>query len=475
MESQSPTLPVVAVARGGHTTSNLQVVAIIGRPNVGKSALFNRLIKKRRSLVDATPGVTRDRLYGDLVWRGTPIRIVDTGGLQFARGDRMGKAIEVQVTKAMEEARLALLVCDAQEGPVPLDAQVAAWTRRWGKPILLAVNKVDSSKQTPAVYEFSSLGVGAPYPIASLHGLGIGDLLDAVVERLRTATGAADRPAVKEQKGSDPTGSDPIRVAIVGRPNVGKSSFLNRILNEERVIVDETPGTTRDPVEATLTYRGRPYCLIDTAGMRARRRLKTRLDAVAKIKAVEVIQESDVCLGILEGSAGLVQDDLKLLDQVISAGKPLCLAVNKWDLVSRPPDPKAVADTIARRAPFLRFAPVICISAKTGLNLLETLDLATELAQKAATRIPGADGRRLLEILRTDSRTPVALRHAHFIRLAQVGVSPPAFHLLARSQEGFKSSDMAYLENLIRREFHLTQVPIRLRLIAMERQRRGKR
>ena len=385
----------------------------------------------------------------------------------------MGKAIEVQVTKAMEEARLALLVCDAQEGPVPLDAQVAAWTRRWGKPILLAVNKVDSSKQTPAVYEFSSLGVGTHYPIASLHGLGIGDLLDAVVERLK---GTGTYLSLLAPKEAVPfSEARPLRVAIVGRPNVGKSSFLNRILNQERVIVDETPGTTRDPVEETLTYRGRSYCLIDTAGMRARRRLKTKLDAVAKIKALEVIREADVCLGILEGSAGIVQDDLKLLDEVISAGKPLCLAVNKWDLLSRPPDPKAVSEAIARRAPFLRFTPVVCISAKTGLNLLEALDLAAELAQKASARVTGAQGRRLLEILQTDPRTPVTLRHAHFIRLAQVGVSPPAFHLLARSQEGFKSSDMAYLENLIRREFHLTQVPIRLRLIAMEGRRGGKR
>ncbi|MBI3615321.1 MAG: ribosome biogenesis GTPase Der [Candidatus Omnitrophica bacterium] len=449
----------------------LPVVAIIGRPNVGKSALFNRLIKKRQALVDATPGVTRDRLYGDLDWRGVRLRLVDTGGLQFAQGDRMGKAIQVQVTKAMEEASLALLVCDGIQGPVPLDSQVVSWARRWGKPILLAVNKVDTSKHSEAAWEFSSLGLGTPYPISSLHGRGIGDLLDAVVERLKKKVSAPP----SETGSEDAVTGAPLRVAIVGRPNVGKSSFLNRLLNEERVIVDETPGTTRDPIEATLMYRDKTYCLIDTAGMRARSRLKTKLEAVAKIKAIDVIQRADVCLGMLEGPVGIVLDDLKLLDEVSQAGKPLCLVVNKWDLVSGPADPARAAAAIAKRAPFLRFAPVICTSAKTGLNVLQALERVTKLVEQGSTRITGAEGRRLLTILQEDPRTPVALRHAHFIRLAQVGILPPTFHLLLRSRAGFRDSDLAYLEGVIRREFGFAEIPIRLHLIAMEKRPRGAR
>ncbi|MBI3333330.1 MAG: ribosome biogenesis GTPase Der [Candidatus Omnitrophica bacterium] len=265
----------------------IPVVAIIGRPNVGKSTLFNRLLKKRRALVDATPGVTRDRLYGDLQWQGVHFRVVDTGGLQFDSRDRLGERVALQVSKAMEEASLALLVGDGREGPMPLDREVASWLRPWGKPVLVVVNKVDSDRELPASYEFSSLGFGEPLGVSASHGRGIGELLDAVARRLPLGSGTV---------GSGTVGSGTIRVAIVGRPNVGKSSLVNRIANEERVLVDEAPGTTRDPVEVTVSYQERPYCLIDTAGVRSKRRLNSRVDAVARIKALEVIHGVDVCL-----------------------------------------------------------------------------------------------------------------------------------------------------------------------------------
>ena len=445
--------------------SALPLVAIIGRPNVGKSSLFNRLIKRRQALVDATPGSTRDRLYGDLVWRGMPIRIVDTGGLQFSKKDPITRSIEAQVRRAMEESRMALLVTDVRDGVVPLDRQVALWARPWGKPVLLAVNKVDHSGQMPAVYEFSSLGVGEPYPISSMHGTRVGDLLDAVVDQLKSVPESGAGP--QEIAGA-------IRLAIVGRPNVGKSSLLNRILDEERVLVDETPGTTRDPVETFFTYRDRTYCLVDTAGIRSRGRLKTRIDAVSQIKAHEAIQRADICLGVLEGSAGLLHDDLRLLDQVLEAGKPLCLLANKWDLVPAGTSPASFASMIARRAPFLQFAPILCTSAKTGLNVLKGLERVAELVEKASTRVPGAQTRRFLEVVRTDPHAPVGLRHAHLIRLAQVGTAPPAFHLLVRKERGCRSSEQTYLEKAIRREFQLEEVPIRLRLLVFEDKRRGR-
>ncbi len=449
------------------------VVAIIGRPNVGKSALFNRLIKKRQALVDATPGLTRDRLYGDVTWRGLPFRIVDTGGLEFSRGSRLGQAIASQVSRAMEEASLALLVCDARQGLLPLDSQVAFWARRWGKPLLLIANKVDDPKQIPSIFEFTSLGIGSPHPVSSIHGTGSGDLLDAVVEQLRIS--GCLEPDDRSVKPS----ARPLKVAIVGRPNVGKSSFLNRILNEERVLVDEKPGTTRDPIEVNFTYKDQAYCLVDTAGMRSPRHLKQKIDAVARLKALEVVRESDVCLGILEGSFGIVLDDLKLLDEVMTVGKPLCLAVNKWDLVKGAPDARQAASKIVQRAPFLRFAPVICTSAKTGLNVLKALEQAAELALRANRRVSGSEARQLLDVIRTDPRTPVAVRNAHLIRLAQVGVSPPTFHLMARISGGYKGktrgfqlSDMAYLEGVIRRELKLEGVPVRIHLLAMKNNRR---
>ena len=469
----------------------IPVVAIIGRPNVGKSALFNRLIRKRRSLVDATPGLTRDRLYGDTDWRGVHFKVVDTGGLQFARGDRLGEAIAAQVAKALEEASLALLVCDAKEGPLPLDAQVASWVRRWGKPTLLVANKVDNSKDTLSVPEFSTLGLGEPQAISSLHGLGIGELLDQIVEKLKKAVKAgtvhpsppeADPPPVGTSSGRtvlsvrgelvEPrTAAHTLRVAVVGRPNVGKSSFINRVLNEERVVVGEAPGTTRDPVETEVVIQGRTFCLIDTAGIHARRRLKSRIDAVVRLKAVDAIHESDVCLGILEASTGIVQDDLKLFDRVLSAGKPLCLAVNKWDLLKEPPDPERAAAAIARRAPFLRFAPVICMSAKTGLNVFQTLERVAEVAARSNRRIGPEEESRLLEVIGTDPRAPVAIRNLRVLRLTQSRVSPPTFHLVVRPKKSFRGSltfkgpDLAYLEGLFRRELRMEGTPVRIHLL----------
>ena len=433
-------------------------MAIIGRPNVGKSALFNRLVGKRRALVDSTPGVTRDRLYGDVQWRGLRFRVVDTGGLQFEGKPGLSEAVASQVAKAVEEASLVLFVGDAREGLLPLDQKVASWLHPRGKPILLAVNKVDSEKEDSAVYEFSSLGFGSPIPISGLHGRRINDLLDAIVEQLEKA--ASSRPS--SDPGSKPV---PIRIAIVGRPNVGKSSLINRILNEDRVVVDETPGTTRDPVEVTMTYRGKPYLLVDTAGVRSRRRLKSRVDAVSRLKALEVIQGVDLCLGVLEAPMGIVQEDLKLLSQVVTAGKSLFLVLNKWDLLRASPDAEQAAHAVARRAHFLRNLPVICTSAKTGFGVQKLLDQAERIVSLANRRVTRDETDQLLKKIQSDPRAPAAIRNAHLFRLIQVGTAPPTFHLLARLKHGFRASDLAYLEGVLRRGLKLEETPIRVRLL----------
>ena len=459
------------------STSNsvLPVVAIFGRPNVGKSSLFNRILRRRRALVDSTPGLTRDRLYGDVRWGGLSFRVVDTGGLVFpqkGRKNAMEEAIASQVARAMEEAAVALFVCDGRAGLLPLDRQVASWLRPWGKQVLVVVNKVDADTSALGVHEFSALGLGSARPVSGLHGLGVGNLLDAVVEQLRAGSkGAAG------EKGGDLSDSLPtIRVALVGRPNVGKSSLLNRLLNEERVLVDEKPGTTRDPVEAALSYNGRRYLLTDTAGVRARRTLKSRMDAVARLKTMEVIRRAQVCVGILEAQTGIVGDDLKLLDQVVSAHRPLCLLLNKWDLLS--PSQQAVsaeeaAAQVGRRAPFLRFAPVVCVSAKTGFQTLQVLDRIREVADASAGRLTSGQTRQILDRIRKDPRSPAGLKYGRLIRLHQVGVCPPAFHLLAaRLQRPLRRSDLTFLEELLRREGGFVGSPVRLRLLAMGNSRR---
>lgn len=440
-------------------SSATPVVAIVGRPNAGKSALFNRLIHRRKSLVDSTPGLTRDRLYGDLVWGGQDLRVVDTGGLIFSHGDPMQQAIADQVARAMEESSLALLVCDAREGLLPLDREVASWVRRWGKPVLVVANKVDTDRDFPGVHELSSLGLGLPIAVSSLHGLGIGDLLESVLKELRSS-GALRAPG---EGGPETAGV--IRVAMIGRPNVGKSSLINRILNEERVVVHSEPGTTRDPVESPFLFQGQRYSLIDTAGVRSQRSLKAKVDWLSRMKALEAMAQAHLCVGVLDASSGIVQEDLKVLDQVVSAGRPLCLAVNKWDLMPRSAPFEKVAEAIARRAPFLRFAPVLCVSAKNGFHMAKLLEKIQEVYIQANRRLSSEECRNILEIIQSRGSAPVGVRNAQWFRLMQVSVGPPAFHLLGRARRELRATDISYLEKLLRKHANFEGTPIHIRIL----------
>lgn len=441
------------------------MVVIVGRPNVGKSALFNRLIQRRHCLVDATPGLTRDRIYGDVSWRGVTFRIVDTGGLIFSRQDRMQEAIASQVGRAMEEAGLALLVCDGRQGVVPLDREVAEWLRRWGKPVLVVSNKVDTDREIPAIHEFSALGLSDPMAVSSLHGLGVGELLDAVLDRLHprpvVSSGTRIHPGTRPSDGLP----DPIGLAVIGRPNVGKSSLINRILNEERVLVDAEPGTTRDPVETPFSYRGRRFQLIDTAGIRPSSALRSKIDWLSRMKALEVMNQAHLCLGVLDAGAGLIRDDLRVLDHAVTMGRPLCLAVNKWDLIPRSSDPHEVSKVIARRAPFLRFAPVVCTSAKSGFQIRRLLETILEVVAQAYRRLNSEECLGLLEALRQSRSAPVGVRNTNWSRLIQVGVGPPIFHLTGKTQRRLSSADMAFLDRLIRERAGFVGTPLHLRIL----------
>lgn len=442
----------------------LATVVIVGRPNVGKSALFNRLISKRQSLVDETPGITRDRLYGDVDWGRKNFQIVDTGGLNFDAKTSLSEGIFKQVARAMEEADLALFVGDAQSGITPLDREVASWVRQWGKPIIAVANKVDPGSHAESTYEFSALGFGSPVPVSSLHGRGTSELLDEIQARLEKS-GAFD----KEVKTPKIPG---LKVVIVGRPNVGKSSLINRVLKEERVLVDSEPGTTRDVVEIQTTIEENPFSVMDTAGMVSKRRLKERVDAIARIKAMEAVGQAQVCLVMLDASVGITTEDLKLLDQVVTLGKPFCLVVNKWDLLKGKVDPHQIPLGIGRRAPFLRHAPVVVTSAKTGFQVEQAFQVARELAQESLHRVSTSDTKRLLEEIRQDPKAPPGIRHAVWIRVSQVRVAPPTFHLMVRTRGRFRGSDLAYLEKKIREILPFPRVPIRIQLLTKRREKR---
>ena len=433
---------------------------------MGKSALFNRLTQRRQALVDSTPGLTRDRLYGDVTWSGVPFRLVDTGGMQFTHLAKMQEAISKQVGQAMKEATLALLVCDSRDGLLAPDREVASWARRWGKPVLVVANKVDTERESPSIHEFSGLGLGTPYAVSSLHGLGIGELLDEIIRLLGPPAPAVVPPAEVSNAGPIP---NPLALAIIGRPNVGKSSLINRLLNEERVLVDAVPGTTRDPVATPFSYRGQNFQLIDTAGIRSQKSLKSKVDWLSRMKALEVMTRAHVCVALLDATVGLIGEDLKLLDAAISAGRPLCLAVNKWDLMPRTLDMQKVPRGIAARAPFLRFAPVVCTSAKTGFHVLPLLDKILEVAAQAYKQLTPMECKELLRLVQEHRSSPAGLRNAQWYRVTQVGVGPPVFHLTGRFSQQPRASDAAFLERIFRQRQGFEGTPIYIRILDKRR------
>ncbi|PIQ82681.1 MAG: ribosome biogenesis GTPase Der [Candidatus Omnitrophica bacterium CG11_big_fil_rev_8_21_14_0_20_64_10] len=436
----------------------LPLITIVGRPNVGKSALFNRLLKRSAALIHAAPGVTRDRLYGTMDWKGCRFRLCDSGGLHLTDTDPLQEAVERQVEAALGEADAVLLVVDARAGLIPLDWRVADWIRRRNKPVLVVANKVEGAAQEEVLPELFSLGFGDPVPVSALHGRRIGELLDQVAGLLG-ARGKEPAARAPEPRG--------IRVAIVGRPNVGKSSILNRLLGVERAIVSELPGTTRDPIEAGFRYLGNDFTLIDTAGIRARRKLKSGLDVIARLRSLRVLERADVCWVILDGGAGILDDDLQLLAEVTGSGKPFSVAINKWDLADPKPQPAEVRRAFARRAPFAAFASVMPISAKSGRNVLSALSELVETYLRSRRAAPEADLKRLLKRLQSTTSAPVAVRNARFFNLKQAGTPPPTvFQLRVRIKRRLTRNDLAFLERVFREELDLTGVPIHLRILA---------
>ena len=353
------------------------VIALVGRPNVGKSTLFNRLIGARKAVVSPTRGTTRDRLFGRVEWRGVPITLIDTGGFEFDASGSVGTAVQRHIQQALEDADGFLFVCDAQQGLVPADQMIMERLREMDKPVILAVNKLDHRLAVPS--DFFSLGLARPLPLSALHGRGTGELLDHLVQLFASSTPSAPilAPAF-------------VSVAIVGRQNVGKSSLLNAFLREERVIVSEIPGTTRDAVDTHLLVKGEPVCLIDTAGLRHRRKVRDPVDLFSMARAVEAIGRCNVALVVLDGTTGVTTDDLRIITKVCDAGRGLILLVNKWDLVKGGSERK-LTDAVHRAIPFATFAPVLAVSAKTGFHLPRVLTATLQVARAMRQGLSDAD------------------------------------------------------------------------------------
>jgi len=428
----------------------LPVVAIVGRPNVGKSALFNRIAGQRIAIVEDIPGVTRDRLVARAEWRGRTFEIVDTGGFMSAPEDRLTERVRRQAEAAIREADLVLLVVDAQTGLVPEDREIAQYLRECGRPFLVVVNKVDRPHEAePLVAEFYALGIPEVFWVSALHGLGIGDLLDAVVARLPPAE--ADAPA------------DGVRIAILGRPNVGKSSLVNALVGIERVIVDERPGTTRDAVDVVLRDGERTFVLVDTAGLRRRSRVHDAVEFYGTVRTRQALERANVAVLVLDAQEGPTDQDQRIAEEVAQAGRALVVAVNKWDLV-RPEDRTELARRVHHALRHVAFAPVVFTSAKTGRNVRRILDLVAQADAAHARRIPtGPLNRAVHEAVRQaappadPTGRPLKIYYA-----AQVATRPPTLALFVNDPERLTPAYARYLENRLREAFDLVGTPVRL-------------
>ncbi|MFD2332160.1 ribosome biogenesis GTPase Der [Cohnella sp. GCM10020058] len=427
------------------------VIAIVGRPNVGKSTIFNRIIGDRLAIVEDKPGITRDRIYGTGEWSGRSFSVIDTGGIEIDGEDGMLRLVRMQAELAIEEADLIVFMADAKSGVTNADEEVAQILFRSGKPVVVAVNKVDNLQRMDDIYEFYSLGFGDPIALSGSHGIGIGDLLEACVERL---------PVGEDQEYDD----DVIKVALIGRPNVGKSSLVNAILGEERVIVSEIAGTTRDAIDTPFAKDDQRYVLIDTAGMRKRGKVYETTEKYSVMRSMKAIERADVVLVVINGEEGIIEQDKHIAGYAHEMGKASVFVVNKWDVVEK--DDKTMqhfTNSIRDHFLFMSYAPIVFLSALTKSRLHRLLPVIDRVAEQHAMRVPT----HLLNDVVADAVaiTPPPTDKGRRLRVnyaTQVSVKPPTILIFVNDPELMHFSYERYLENKIRAAFDFEGTPLRL-------------
>ncbi len=435
-------------------SARLPVVAVVGRPNVGKSTFFNRVLGRRQAIVDDRPGVTRDRNFARADWAGRHFFVVDTGGVVEGSDDEMDRAIRGQAMAAIEEADAILFLVDGKEGISALDERLAAVLRKADKPVVLAVNKVDNLPHDNRYLDFWTLGIGEPLPVSAISGKGSGDLLDRLLEALPGAPERSESP-------------DEIRVAVVGKPNVGKSSFVNRLLQQDRVVVSEVAGTTRDPVDTLLQYHGRSLVLVDTAGLRRQARISDSLEYYSALRTERVVLDSDVCVVLVDASEEEIHaQDIRIIQTAWDAGKAVIVLANKWDLVEKETQ-TAVEWTRAARArvPFLNWVPIVFISALTGQRVRKCLDLILEVQEERFRRIETHEVNEVLE--RLVGRQPPPHHRGRAVKIkygTQVDVKPPTFALFSNFPKSIPAHYVRYLHNGFRDAWSFMGTPIRLKM-----------
>jgi len=428
------------------------VVAIVGRPNVGKSMLFNKLTGKRMAIVEDTPGVTRDRLYGTCDWNGREFTLIDTGGIEPSTDSEMLQFMRRQAEIAIATADVIVMVTDVTVGMTAADAEVATMLKRAKKPVVVAVNKCDKvGGVNPEVYEFYGLGLGDPIEVSAIHGHGTGDLLDACVENF------SDETDEEEEE-------DRIKVAIIGKPNVGKSSLLNQILGQERVIVSNIAGTTRDAIDSNFDNQYGKYCFIDTAGMRRKSKVDDAIEKYSNLRSISAIDRADVCLILIDANEGVTEQDTKIAGLAHEAGKASIIVVNKWDTVEKDTNTMdKMTDEIRRDLSYMSYAPVLFISALTGQRVEKLYQLINEVAAQTAMRITTGMLNNILEDATARVQPPSDKgRRLKIYYMTQIGVKPPHFVIFCNDARLFHFSYQRYLENQLRAVFGLMGTPLKL-------------
>ncbi|HET7752727.1 MAG TPA: ribosome biogenesis GTPase Der [Anaeromyxobacteraceae bacterium] len=453
------------------------LVALVGRPNVGKSTLFNRLAGRRVAIVEDIPGVTRDRNYADVDWDGFALSFVDTGGFEPESTDHLMRQVKQQAQLAVDEAAAVVLVVDGREGLTNVDEAVASMLRRSGKPLFLAVNKVDSevNEGDLPIAEFHALGFGDVHTVSAEHARGVAELLEAIV----TAVNAPRLPPppedeegeLPEDPGDAPVG--PIRLAVVGRPNVGKSTFVNALLGQDRFVVSDVPGTTRDSIDSELEYKGRAFLVTDTAGIRRKRSIALKVEAYSVVRAMRSIDRAEVVACLLDATEAGAEQDARLLGLVAEKAKVLICVVNKWDLAEREGATQAwYREQLRKKLPFVSWAPLLFTSAKSGAGVGKVLDTAARLVEQYRARFPTPALNELLENAQDANPAPISAgRRVKLFYVAQVGYAPPTFAIQCNRPDGVSDHYRRYVENRFREAFGL-EVP--MRIIYKERKRRSR-
>lgn len=429
------------------------IVAIVGRPNVGKSTLFNIFANSRISIVEDTPGVTRDRLYADTEWLDNEFMMVDTGGIEIMNTDKIAVSIRQQAQIAIAEADVILFVCDARAGITHEDAEVAKMLRQSKKPIVLAINKADSPKQEMEIFEFYNLGIGEPIPVSAANHLGLGDLLDAVVEKFPETSAYGE-------DGNE----DEIKVALIGRPNVGKSSIFNTLVGEERSIVSDVAGTTRDAIDTPVIREGQKFLFIDTAGMRRKARIDEPIEKYSIIRSLRAVDRSDVVLMVIDAIDGVTEQDKKIAGYAHEAGKGIVLVVNKWDLYDKDnTSTLRYTENLRRKLVFMQYAPVVFVSAMTKQRIHRLPEVIHYVAEQNAMRISTSVLNQVVEDAIAINPPPTEKgQRLKILYATQVKIKPPTFVIFVNEPEIMHFSYQRYLENKLREAFGFEGTPLQM-------------